>query len=197
MDHPAKPRTSLRPEYFHDLYHANGDPWNFETSPYEDGKYTATLASLPRPFYPAAFEVGCSIGVLTERLAPRCGALLAIDVSDRALGTAAERCRHLPNVYFKRMQFPEEQPAAHFDLVVVSEVAYYWSAGDLDRAITSLAAHQAHGGHLVLVHWTPYVADYPLTGDQVHDRWLARSEYRHLHGLREDTFRLDVLERVA
>ena len=68
----SNPKTSLAPEYFEDVYNANDDPWNFASSEYEAAKYAATLAALPREKYASAFEIGCSIGVLTEKLAARC-----------------------------------------------------------------------------------------------------------------------------
>ena len=79
---------SLAPEYFERLYAQSADPWDFEASPYEAAKYAATLAALPRPRYANAFELGCSIGVLTRALAPRCERLLATDVSEAALAQA-------------------------------------------------------------------------------------------------------------
>ncbi len=60
---------SLSTEYFDDLYQKNEDPWDFETSAYERDKYAATLAALPNAHYQNAFEIGCSIGVLTQQLA--------------------------------------------------------------------------------------------------------------------------------
>ena len=82
---------------------------------------------------------------------------------------------------------------------MVSEVGYYLALPDLlrlrDRCLTRLAA----GGHLLLVHWTPPVHDYPLTGDEVHATFAAghgSSGLRHLAGRREEKYRLDLFERV-
>ena len=83
-----------------------------------------------------------------------------------------------------------------FDLILVSEVGYYWSQTELAQSIHWLAAHLQAGGHLVLVHYTPFVSDYPLTGDEVHTAILAAPHWRHLQGQREEQYRLDVLERL-
>lgn len=194
--HQAPGDGTLPPSYFDSVYANSPDPWNFETSDYEAAKYRHTLESLPRPRYGAALEIGCSIGVLTRQLAERCDHLLSVDVSDRALAAARERCNDLPQAEFQRLEIPAQMPDGQFDLVVISEVAYYWQRGDLDRAATLLAARQPAGAHLILVHFTPLVPDYPLTGDQVHEAWLARPEWKHLHGDRRERYRLDVLERV-
>ena len=190
---------SLPPEYFDQVYQANRDPWNFETSPYERAKYAATLAALPRPHYPEALEIGCSLGLLTAQLAPRCGHLLAVDVSEAALAQARARCAALPQVELCLLRVPEEFPGQQFDLMLVSEVGYYWSAADLARAAGRIVAGLRPGGQLLLVHWTPPVHDYPLTGDDVHEHFLSQATgtgpLRHLSGQRQAQYRLDLLEK--
>jgi SAM-dependent methyltransferase len=197
---PNQPHT-LPPQYFDEVYQANEDPWNFETSAYEQDKYAATVAALPRAHYNQAFEIGCSLGVLTEQLATRCAHLLAVDVAAAALAKARRRCAHLPQVAFELMRIPEEFPAQQFELLIVSEVGYYWSPEDLETARGKILAALRPGGHVVLVHWTPPVHDYPLTGDDVHEFFLSWVEpagpFRHLTSRRAPTYRLDVLERIA
>ncbi|MBH8568175.1 methyltransferase domain-containing protein [Microvirga sp. STS02] len=191
--------NTLPPEYFDHVYQANRDPWNFETSPYEREKYATTLAALPRPRYAEVFEIGCSLGVLTAQLAPRCGHLLAVDVSEAALAQARARCANLPQVEIRQLRVPEEFPRQSFDLIMLSEVGYYWSPADLARAADLLIAGLNPGGQLLLVHWTPPVHDYPLTGDDVHEFFLARTiengPLRHLTGQRHETYRLDLLQK--
>lgn len=191
---------SLPPRYFEDVYGANDDPWDFATSPYELEKYAATVAALPRDRYHNGLEIGCSIGVLTRRLAKRCDGLLSVDVVESVLEQARERCRDLPQVRFARMVVPDEFPDDLFDLIVVSEVGYYWSQEALRNAKGRIVRALAPGGHLLLVHWTPFVHDYPLTGDQVHEDFLDRGDrlpLRHLGGERAERYRLDLLERFA
>jgi SAM-dependent methyltransferase len=186
---------SLPPAYFDAVYAADPDPWHFETSAYERAKYAATLAALPRARYRRAFEPGCSIGVLTAQLASRCDALLAVDVNDMTLDRARQRCATLPHVGFARLQLPQETPPGDFDLIVVSELAYYWSRPDLARAALWMLSALRPGGSLLLVHWTHRVLDYPQTGDEVHAHFLtlaAGGALRHLHGERDADYRLDV-----
>ena len=200
MPNPDAP-SSLTPDYFDGVYRANPDPWNFASSPYEASKYAATLAALPRQSYPSAFEAGCSIGVLTAQLAGRCGRLLSVDLSEPALQAARERCAALDNVRFERRMLPGEFPEGPFDLTLVSEVGYYLAMSDL-LTLRELAVNRlAPGGHLLLVHWTPLVHDYPLTGDEVHEAFLewaqpGRGPLRHLSGRREEKYRLDLFERA-
>ncbi len=72
--------------------------------------------------YRSGFEIGCSIGVLTHRLAQRCAGLLAVDVVPDALEHARKRCRDLPQVRFSLMDTPQCcRRAVRF--IVLSEVA--------------------------------------------------------------------------
>lgn len=189
---------TLPPEYFEKIYAANDDPWNFETSAYEAEKYAATLAALPRESYANAFEIGCSIGILTEKLARKCKKILSIDVSAKALARARERCANLPNVNFELMQIPGEFPGKKFDLILVSEVGYYLAPADWRTAMEKIAARLKENGHAALIHWLPPVADYPQTGDAVHDSFaeFAAGKFEHLKTLRAAKYRLDVWQKI-
>jgi SAM-dependent methyltransferase len=182
-------------EYFSRLYQENDDPWSYQSSEYEAEKYEVSLRALPRQQYQNAFEIGCSIGVFTVKLVPRCKRLLSVDLTQAALERAKERCRQCPHVAFKTMSMPEEYPADLFDLTVVSEVGYYLEPEDLARLSEQITTHAALRGHLLLVHWLAPVLDYPLRGDDVHEHFLSRSEWHSLLQLRTELYRLDVLER--
>jgi SAM-dependent methyltransferase len=160
----TKPHAgSLPPSYFEAKYKADIDPWRFRTSPYERDKYQATLGALSRSCYRSALEAGCAIGVFSALLAQRCERMVAVDSSPTAVDEAARQA--LPNVRFKKACLPDEFPDGTYDLIVLSEVLYYFSAEDLmrlaDRCLDSLAP----GGEMILCHWLGET-DYPLTGRQ-------------------------------
>lgn len=188
-------RRSLPPAYFEALYARDPDPWRFASSDYERDKYTATLSAL-RPRYRHALEVGCSIGVLTALLAPRCDALLALDVSDRALTMARERCAAIPGIAFARMAVPGDWPPGDFDLILLSEVLYYLSPSDLAALARRVAGALVPGGDCVLVHWTGET-DYPLGGDAAVTRFLAAmpADIAITRQERSAAYRLDALRR--
>jgi 2-polyprenyl-3-methyl-5-hydroxy-6-metoxy-1,4-benzoquinol methylase len=188
--------TSLPPRYFEERYAADPDPWDFATSPYERAKYAATLAALPRPPYDAALEVGCSIGVLTERLAGLCASVLAIDVAEAALDQARRRCASLPHVRFALTQVPGAWPQGHFDLILLSEVIYYLDAADIRRLAERVTSCLRPGGDVVLVHWTGET-HYPLSGDAAVEQLIAASlpALSVVRQTRQEAYRLDVLRR--
>ncbi len=191
-------KKTLTEEYFADVYAANDDPWDFETSEYEAEKYAATLNALPRENYANAFEIGCSIGVLTEKLAAKCAKLLAVDVSEKALEKARARCENLPQIIFKKMSVPNEFPDAHFDLILISEVGYYLAPDDWRNLMEKSFAHLTGKGQIALVHWLPFVHDYPQTGDEVHDSFteFAKNKMRNLSEKCTEKYRLDVWEKL-
>lgn len=189
--------ASIEPEWFEALYRDKGDPWSFETSDYERTKYDHTLESLPRPCYARTLELGCANGVLTERLAARCDLLVAVDVSETALAAARKRCAGLPQVRLERRRLPAEWPDGPFDLILISEVAYYWDDADLARAAERLRATLGSGGDLLLVHWLG-PTDYPKSGDEAVGTLRDRlgGDVQVLAAERRDQYRLDLWRRA-
>jgi predicted TPR repeat methyltransferase len=188
---------SLPPGYFDGLYDRAPDPWSFETSPYEQAKYQATVSALDGRSYQHGFEVGCSIGVLTWRLAGFVRDLLAIDVSDKALAKARERCRPLPHVRIRNMQVPAGWPAERFDLIVLSEVLYYLDRTDLGDVVERVQESLLPAGDTLLVHWTG-PTDYPLSGDEAAELFIA-GVAPFMQVRRQDRtadYRLDLLRRI-
>ncbi len=156
----------------------------------------ATLAALPQARYASALEVGCSIGVLTEASGERCDALVSLDLAERALSRARERCRDLSHVRFELAQVPGQWPGNSFDLILLSEVVYYLDAGDLTRLVDRVQGCLRPGGDVVLVHRTGET-HYPLTGDEAAERAIdgTRAFLRVFGQSRTDKYRLDVLAR--
>ncbi|HEY5302870.1 MAG TPA: SAM-dependent methyltransferase [Acidimicrobiales bacterium] len=176
------------------MYRADPDPWRFSTSEYEQRKYALTVAALPRLRYRRAFEPGCSIGVLSDLLANRCDQLLSTDIVPSALELAVSRLCAKKNVTIGCYAIPDQWPEGSFDLVVLSEVAYYFDSSTLDRVVQCVLGSLDIGGHLVGVHWSGDT-DYPLTAEQVHHQINGYSQFRRVARYAEDLFILDVWEK--
>ena len=154
---------------FEEKYRSERDPWQFATSPHEQRRYALTVAMLPARRFASAFEPGCSIGELTARLAPRCDHLLAIDASPTAVARARERCRGLDHVEVMVGELPQAWPTGVFDLVVLSELGYYFTAAHWARLVERAGAALADHGALLAVHWRGASTDHVLHGDVVHE----------------------------
>lgn len=189
-------KPTLPRDYFDELYGRDADPWNFATKDYEHQKYAVTLDNLPRERYASALELGCSIGVLTQMLALRADHLLGLDAAQVAVAAARARCADLANVEFKRATLPDEFPIGQFDLVLMSEVGYYFAIPDLKKLSEHLLNALTVDGDLMLVHYLPDVPDYPLTGDDVHDFFARLPGLQHLRALRAERYRLDCFRRI-
>ena len=183
--------------YFEELYAGSGDPWNFETSDYEREKYRRTLGALGDRRFRRALEAGASIGVFTQMLAGRCDEVLAVDVSERAVAAARERLRGLEHVRVERRTLPEEMPAGPFDLIVASEVLYYFPRGEMLAMLDGFEGVLAPGGALLAVHWRRETRTYPLQGDEVHELLAANTSLDLTESVVRPDYRLDLFEDRA
>jgi hypothetical protein len=162
--------------YFDDMYAHSPDPWGFTSRWYETRKHAITMAMLPKAHYGDAFEPGCSIGVLSALLAPRCDRLLSCDIAPAAVQSAAERTATHRNVRVQQRSLPRDWPQGRFDLIVLSEILYYFAGPDLEHILSLTVAALRPGATLLAVHWRHPVAEHPRTGDNVHAAMAARPE---------------------
>lgn len=178
--------------YFKRMYAESTDPWSFETRWYDARKHALTVEALPARRYRSGFEPGCSTGMLTHRLATRCDRLLAVDAVEAAVRTAAERLADQPHVTIRAARMPQEWPDETFDLIVLSELGYYFDDVDLATLLDRAAGSLEPGGDLVAVHWRRGVAEHVRTGDDVHAKLAAVPGLSRLARHEEADFLLEV-----
>jgi SAM-dependent methyltransferase len=162
--------------YFDELYKSSDDPWHLREGWYEHRKRSLTLALLPRPRYRNAFEPGCANGELTAALASRCDALLAADLHETAVRLARERVAGLPQVCVEQRRVPQQWPteAGPFELIVISELAYYLDAADLETLAARIAASLTPDGTLLACHWRRPFAEALASADAAHALFDSR-----------------------
>jgi protein-L-isoaspartate O-methyltransferase len=181
---------------FEARYHSQEDPWNYRSSSYERTKYEITLRALSKERYAHAFEPGCSIGELTALLASRCDRLLATDIAPTAVVRARARCRELHNVQIECRDLRLRQPTGPFDLILLSEIAYYFDAQVLAEVAMRLNETLAAGGELIAVHWTGHSIDHWLHADEAHQVLHAKLRLDHTGGVRHPGFRIDCWSKI-
>jgi SAM-dependent methyltransferase len=183
-------RDTTSKAFFEEKYRAQPDPWEFASSAYEQQRYSAILAALPRR-YERAFEPGCSIGILTARLAAVCQEIVAMDISPTAVLSARKHCKDLRKVDISCGALPVQLPAGTFDLIVLSEIGYYFDEAPLLALVKTLVRHLRRPGTLLAVHWLGVSPDHRISGDIVHDAIGRVPELFHEHAERHADFRLD------
>jgi SAM-dependent methyltransferase len=188
--------VTLNQGYFRDRYAGSADPWGLAERWYEARKYAVTVALLPKQHYRRAFEPGCSIGVLTSLLAPRCDALLACDAVPDAVASARARTTGLPSVRVEQLAIPGQWPPGSFDLIVLSELLYYFDDADLGQVLGLGLGSLRPGGQLLAVHWRHPAPDHPRTGDEVHEDLAAHPGLARLARYHDPDFTAEVYARA-
>ncbi|MFH8484989.1 SAM-dependent methyltransferase [Streptomyces longisporoflavus] len=181
--------------YFDSQYARATDPWHLGERWYDRRKYTLTVAALPQARYARAFEPGCSVGVLTELLAARCERLLSTDRITSAVETTARRTAGLEHVSVRQMTVPGQWPQESFDLVVLSELLYYFDSGTRAALLHQSTESLDEGGHLVAVHWNHPVAEHTCTGRDIAAQLDALDGLSSLARYDDPDFTLTVHER--
>jgi len=188
---------TLGADYFDERYAHRDDPWWLAERWYEERKRALTLGILPRARFASALEVGCSIGTLSAELATRCDRLVALDISARAVELARGRLGGAPGATAEVMAVPGDWPSGRFDLVVLSEVGYYLDEQDLAEVVLLSVESLEADGVIVACHWRHPVADYPLSGDRVHEVIAAVSGLRRLGRYLDDDVVLELFDRSS
>jgi SAM-dependent methyltransferase len=168
--------VSLPADYFDELFADSDDPWAFRTRWYEQRKRDLTLAALPRQRYARVFEPGCANGELSLRLAQRCDALLCMDMSARAVELARGRLSQYPRAEVIEGRLPQDWPEEKFDLIVISEWAYYLEPALFIEVIERIASSLTPEGAVLACHWLHPIEGCPMLGREAHallDKHLA------------------------
>ena len=135
--------------------------------------------------------------MLTALLAPRCDTLLACDAVPEAVASAGARTAGLPGVRVEQRAIPGQWPAGSFDLIVLSELLYYFGDADLGQVLGLAIGSLRPGGQLLAVHWRHPAPDHPRTGDAVHEDLAAHPALARLAGYRDPDFTAEVYARAA
>ncbi len=148
------------------------DPWSFETDPVAGHhRFNRELALLEAVRggrrFTRALEVGCAEGMFTQRLAPLCGELLAVDISPVALARARARGAWGSHVRFANWDLRADPVPGRFELVVVEGVLdCFCQPWALRAARDALVTALVPGGYLL--------AGNPRGTSIIEDAWWGR-----------------------
>lgn len=178
-------------EAFEARYTQCDDPWQFAASPYERNRYASIMQALSRTYYDVAYEPGSSIGVLTLQLASLAKRVIATDIAPSAVKQTKARCNALSNVEVLCEDVAIYLPIVPLDLIIFSEIGYYFETGELARIASSLARKLKTRGEFVACHWLGNSEDHVLHGDLVHETLKSSLSLLWVKSERFDCFRID------
>lgn len=188
-------------DYFDQLYQDNDDPWHYQQRWYEQRKRQLCLAALPQAQFQRVLEIGCSNGIFSELLAPRCQQLICVDAHRRAVELAQARLARFAHVQVRQQRVPEThlelENGGLFDLIILSEVAYYLRPAELVQLMQQLQQCLSADGTLLACHWRYPIAGFELNGDQVHACLRQQLALHHYLQMNDPDFLLDLWTQDA
>lgn len=137
---------------FETLFRTSSDPWNYRTSAFEAAKRRVLLRACGPQKLGRGLELACAIGETSRALAARCLTLVATDGAPTALERARALTPAKARIDYRQAVLPQGVPRGPFDLIVVSEIAYYLSPRALRTLAFRLMRVLAPGGRVVVLH---------------------------------------------
>jgi SAM-dependent methyltransferase len=162
---------------FERKFRENIDPWDYTNSRFEHFKRDVLVRACGHDKHGRALELGCAIGETTRYLAPLCLRLVALDGSATAIVEAKRRVRSA-HVRFVQAKLPGQMPRGQFDLIVISEIAYYLSLHELTHLAKRIATATARHGKIVLLHHRRHFQDAAQAPNLAHLR--LRTQLRRI-----------------
>ena len=175
------PRDALhqKARHFFDTLWRRGDPWELETTEFEQRRYEQQLRLVADRDYALALEIGCGAGAFTQLLPKLAERIVALDVAPSAITRAREKTMSSAAIDFRVANVMEYDPVREgpWDLVILSETIYYlgwlYSFFDVAWLASQLFAATRLGGRLLLANTEGCMDDYLVRP------WLIRT-YRDL-----------------
>jgi SAM-dependent methyltransferase len=158
---------------FERKFRENIDPWDYTNSRFEHFKRSVLLRACGHNKHGRVLELGCAIGETTRILTPLSLRLVALDGSATAVAEAKRRVRGT-HVRFVHAKLPDQMPRGPFDLIVISEIAYYLHVHELAVLSKRLAAATAYRGKIVLLHHRRHFEDAAQSPCIAHERLRAQ-----------------------
>jgi SAM-dependent methyltransferase len=159
--------------FFEELWQ-RGDPWDLETSEFEQRRCARLLEILSARRYAKALEIGCAGGVFTRLLAQVADRVVALDVSPTAIERAKATWPGPESAEFQVANIIDYDARREgpWELVVMSDMVYLlgWLYPFFDIAwlAMELFAATCVGGQLLLANCYGGVDDYLMRPPLIH-----------------------------
>jgi SAM-dependent methyltransferase len=144
-------------EAFEAVYSESSDPWASASSRYryQRLKYDRLIALLPQRRFGNVLDLGCGLGLLSQKLAKCADRVLGIDFATTAIDLARRHGGAFGNLQFEPGDILDLPPSLDrkFDLIVVADVLYYLMPMDdqLLKSVVRRIANLLNPGGMCLV----------------------------------------------
>lgn len=188
--------------YFNWRYRKS-DPYNVSISEYETEKTERSIRSLKfQPKFGSILEIGCGEGNMTTLLAAIAEKVVATDISDLAVKRTAVRTSAFSNVEARRMDLLADEAPGEFDLVVASEVLYYFEQAQLPAVMERVTSCVKKGGSVGLIHARALADDTAgvelkkFGARTIHEMFIGDPRYSVILDDMQPKYRITVLRRT-
>jgi hypothetical protein len=126
--------------------------------------------------------------------------VLACDYSIKAVALAQAKLSQCGNVRIEQRAIPQEWPgdsAGTFDLIVVSELAYYLTGPELALLASRCENSLAIGGEVLACHWRQAFHDRLQSTESAHAAFHAQASFSRVIQYLENDFVLEVWRKHA
>ncbi|MGH7796470.1 MAG: SAM-dependent methyltransferase [Candidatus Binatia bacterium] len=159
--------------FFEELWQ-RGDPWDLQTSEFEQRRCARLIEILSARRYAKVLEIGCAAGVFTRLLTRVADRVVALDVSPNAIERAKTTWRGPESTEFQVANILEYDAHGEgpWDLVVMSDMVYFlgwlYPFFDIGWLAMELFAATRIGGQLLLANCYGGADDYLMRPALIH-----------------------------
>lgn len=187
--------------YFNWRYRG-ADPYEVTTLADERDKYGKIVEALSvKEKFENILEVGCGEGHLTRMIAHKGDRVVAVDISDLAISRAKKNLAELKNVTAKRFDILADDPGETFELVLCSEVLFYFEPDQLPGVVERIKGWVKPGGYVALIHTLVKSDDgkgvelKKFGARTIHGMFIDDAQYAQAFDETFDTYRITVVQK--
>ncbi|MFS0736009.1 class I SAM-dependent methyltransferase [Sphingomonas sp. 1P06PA] len=153
----------------------DADPWSTFTSRDEARKRSAILRGLGNGPVGRVLELAAGNGSNSVALARFALRLDATEGTESGTDLVRRAVPGDPRVRVTRLVLPDRFPRHRYDAVIIAEVLYYLSPGDMAKVACAVAQVLRPGGRLIMAHHRVDYPDFVQHADGIHRRFIRDS----------------------
>ncbi|VAX17957.1 hypothetical protein MNBD_NITROSPINAE02-513 [hydrothermal vent metagenome] len=189
--------------YFNWRYRG-ADPYEVTTHADERDKYKKIVGALGvKEKFDNILEIGCGEGHLTQMIAHKGARVLAIDISDFAIGRAKKNVAGFKHAEAKRIDIITADMDETFELVLCSEVLFYFEPDQLDGVVKKIKGLIKPGGYAALIHTLVKSDDgkgvdlKKFGARTIHNMFLDDASYSQVFDETLETYRITIVQKSS